>query len=272
MEIFRDKVAIVTGAASGIGRALSAELARRGAVVVMADVNAGMLEEAVGSITAAGGRAHAALLDVTDAAGVKKLVDDTAASHGRLDYLFNNAGIGVMGDAHEFSIEDWRRVIDVNLYGVVHGVAAAYPLMVRQGFGHIVNTASMAGLVPATGEISYVASKYGIVGLSNALRLEAAPLSVRVSVVCPGIIDTPIFYTTKLINADREKVLGLRKWMMSPEQCARVILRGVEKNRATIVVTAMAKAFWWLQRFSPWLMGLVWAFFMKKLREARTED
>jgi NAD(P)-dependent dehydrogenase (short-subunit alcohol dehydrogenase family) len=272
VELFRDKIAIVTGAASGIGRALGAELSARGAIVVMADLNAPLLQEAVADVNRAGGRAKTATLDVTDAEAVKHLILDTAVAHGRLDYLFNNAGIGVMGEAYEFSLEDWKRVIDTNLYGVVHGVAAAYPLMVKQGFGHIVNTASLAGLVPATGEISYVASKYAIVGLSNALRIEAAPLGVRVSVVCPGLIETPILTTTKIINADRDKILSQIKWKMPPAQCARLILRGVEKNRPTIVITAMAKVFWWLERLSPRLMSLVWALFMKSIRQARTPN
>ncbi len=272
MDIFQDKIAIVTGAASGIGRALSQELARRGAVVVMADVNAGMVEEAARSITAAGGRAHAAVLDVTDAAAVKRLVHDTAAAHGRLDYLFNNAGIGVGGEALDFELEDWRRVIEVNLFGAVHGVAAAYPLMVRQGHGHIVNTASLAGLTPAPGEISYTASKYGIVGLSTALRIEAAHHGVKVSVVCPGLIATPIFEHVKMIKVDRAQIIKLLGKGFPPERCAQAVLRGVESNRAIIVVTGLAKTLYWMQRLSPGLAALVWRQYMKEMRKARVAD
>jgi short-subunit dehydrogenase len=152
-------------------------------------------------------------------------------------------------------------VLNVNLFGVVHGVAAAYPLMVEQGHGHIINTASIAGLIPFPVQVSYVASKYGVVGLSNALRVEGADLGVNVSVVCPGLIRTPIFYNCKLIKIDREKMLKSlpERFIISPEECASVILRGVERNRAVIVVTGVAKVFGWLHRIKPgwilWMMG-----------------
>lgn len=270
MENFKESVAIVTGAASGIGRALGQELARRGALVIMADIQAGLLEEAVGSITQAGHKAEGVTLDVTDFQAVKRLVENTASRHGTLDYIFNNAGIVVGGEVRDISIDDWRDVLDVNLFGVVNGVAAAYPLMVDQGHGHIINTASIAGLIPFPAEISYVASKYGVVGLSNALRVEGADLGVNVSVVCPGLIRTPIFYTSKLIKIDREKMLRSlpERFIITPEECASVILRGVERNKAIIVVTRVAKVFWWLHRINPgwirWMMG-------RKTREFREQ-
>ncbi|UCD86185.1 MAG: SDR family NAD(P)-dependent oxidoreductase [Deltaproteobacteria bacterium] len=256
MGIFKDKIDIITGGASGIGRALGEELSRRGALVILVDMNTKLLEEVANSITEAGGRAKAATLDVSDYEVVKKLVDDTMTQYGRLDYIFNNAGIGVAGEARDYSYEDWRKVIDVNLYGVVNGVAAAYPIMVKQDFGHIINTASLAGLLPSAGVISYVASKYAIVGLSNALRVEGADLGVKVSVVCPGLIRTPILNTTKFVKIDREKSLKMAPEAISitPEKCARIILRGVERNKATIVVTLTAKLSWLIQRISPGLV------------------
>ena len=271
MGIFAEKSVIVTGGASGIGRAVSEELARRGAFVTLADVNAELLEETAGSIAEAGGRAKAAVLDVTDPEAVKKLVDDTVADHGKLDYIFNNAGVAVFGEAHTFSEKDWRRVIDTNLYGVVNGVSAAYPVMIKQGFGHIVNTASVAGLVPVPGLISYIASKFGVVGLSNALRVEGADLGVKVSVVCPGLIDTPM-KNSKLIGFDREKMLAAAPSLLPAEKCARVIVNGVERNKAIIVVTAEAKFFWLLQRISPGLLrGFLRLANRKMLRDVRIE-
>lgn len=275
MGIFADKIIIITGGASGIGRALGEELSRRQALVILADVNTELLEEVTSSITEAGGRAKAVTLDVSDFEAVKKLVDDTIAQYGRLDYIFNNAGIAVGGEARDYSYDDWRKVIDVNLYGVVNGVTAAYPIMVKQGFGHIINTASLAGLVPVLGEISYIASKYGIVGLSNALRVEGAGLGVKVSVVCPGIIKTPIYHISKLIKIDREKLLKLvnRTPGMTPEKCARVILRGVERNKATIVITFLAKFSWLLHRISPGLVLWMGKQNMKIMRKVfRIED
>jgi len=274
MGIFVDKIVIITGGASGIGRALGEELSRRRAQVILADVNTKLLEEVANSITEAGGRAKTVTLDVSDFEAVKKLVDDTVAQYGRLDYIFNNAGIGVGGEARDVSIDDWRRVIDVNLYGAVNGVTAAYPVMVKQGFGHIINTASLAGLIPLPGEVSYSASKYGIVGLSNALRVEGADLGVKVSVVCPGFIETPIFYNSKVVKVDREKLLELipKGIIITPEKCARIILRGVKSNKATIVVTLLAKFFWLLQRISPGLVLWIGRQAVKKMREVRIED
>jgi len=275
MGIFQDKIAIVTGAASGIGRALSEELARRGAIVMMADMQAKLLQEVTDSIKKSGCRVKGITLDVTDFDAVKALVDDTVQEYGRLDYIFNNAGIAVGGEVRDCSIDDWRNVIAVDLYGVVHGVHAAYPIMVDQGFGHIINTASLEGLMPFPGTISYVASKYGVVGLSNALRVEGADLGVKVSVVCPGYIKTPIFHTSKMIKIDRQKVLEAlpERLGITPEECALVILRGVERNKATIVVTGMAKVLWMVQRICPRLILWMMRRNMKKHREeARTED
>lgn len=268
MDRFKDKIAIVTGAASGIGRALGEALARRGAVVIMVDIQTALLEEAVGSIKQAGYQAETVTLDVTDLEGVQALVENTAARHGRLDYIFNNAGIAVGGEVRDVSIDDWRNVLDVNLFGVVHGVAAAYPIMVKQGHGHIINTASIEGLIPLPGTVSYVASKYGVVGMSNALRIEGADLGVKVSVVCPGYIKTPIFHTSKLIKMDRERMLQSlpERFGITPEECAEVILGGAERNKAIIVVTRLAKILWWVHRIYP---GLILWMMRRKMKEAR---
>ena len=151
---FDGQVAVVTGAASGIGRALSTALARRGATVVLADIDEAGAKAAADELAAdpragaAGAASSAAALDVTDAGAFGELVDRTVTDHGRIDLLFNNAGVGMAGDVSDMSLVHWDRVIDVNLRGVVHGVAAAYPVMIGQGRGHIVNTASLAGLIP----------------------------------------------------------------------------------------------------------------------------
>jgi NAD(P)-dependent dehydrogenase (short-subunit alcohol dehydrogenase family) len=252
VDAFKNRIAIVTGGASGIGKAVCEALAERGAVVVVADRNAEGAAKVAEGIRAQGKRAEAAALDVRDAAAFQKLVDDTAAEHGRLDYLFNNAGIGIGGEERDVSLEDWNAVLDVNLHGVVHGVRAAYALMVKQGSGHIVNTASLAGLVPLAGQASYTTAKYGVVGMSHALRAEGSSLGVKVSVVCPGLIDTPILEMSPIRGShDRERLKKLVPTPMPPARCARVILRGVARNRATIVVTAHAKVLHWFARMCP---------------------
>ena len=251
MDEFRGKVAIVTGGASGIGRALAEELARNGARVVVSDLNgdgARLVAESIG-----GDAASAATLDVTDAAAVENVVRVTAATHGRLDYLFNNAGIAIMGDARLMTLADWNKLIDVNLRGVVHGVAAAYPIMVKQRSGHIVNTASFAGLTPNPGFTGYAMTKHAVVGLSTSLRGEAAQFGVRVSALCPGVIDTPIKDAAQLLGgADRKTVVeGFPLKMYPASDCARDALRGVVRNRPIIVVTAPAKLGWYVYRLAP---------------------
>ena len=256
MSIFRDKVAIVTGAASGIGKALCEELVRRGAKVVATDINEEMLQSTVAAIKAADHPVHAEKLDVTDYEAFKKLVDGTVAGKGRLDYLFNNAGIAILGEVRDGSIDHWRKVLDVNLNGVVYGSLLAYQQMVKQGSGHIVNLASVEGLMPFPTTVSYVTSKFGVMGLSEGMWVEGKDLGVNVSVVCPGFVSTPIFDVSDTVGMDRHKWReeGLAAWerfAISPEGCAQVILKGVEKNKPIITVTVMAKIMWWLTRISP---------------------
>jgi NAD(P)-dependent dehydrogenase (short-subunit alcohol dehydrogenase family) len=197
VEPFQDKIAIVTGGASGIGRELCQQLHERGAAaVVAADLNLDGAQQTADRIVAAGGQARAVHVDVTQAEAIQQLVADTVAEFGRLDYMFNNAGIALIGDMRDTTLAYWQQLIDVNLWGIVHGSMSAYQVMARQGFGHIVNTSSMTGLAPAAVSTAYAASKHAVVGLSTSLRAEAANLGVKVSVACPAIVRTPILDTT----------------------------------------------------------------------------
>lgn len=269
MNPFIDKVAIVTGGASGLGRALGEELARRGSSVILADVNTEGVQEAALSLRNQGHSVHAESVDVTDFDAVKTLVDAVVKDYGRLDYLFNNAGILIFGEARDCSIDDWRSVIDLDLYGVVNGVVAAYPVMVEQGFGHIINMASVEGLVPFPVMGSYVASKYAVVGLSSALRAEGADLGVNVSAVCPGYVRTRIIQDSKMVKISREKILGalMESMGVTPEKCVTRILHGVRQNQATIVISWWAKMLWVLQRISPSLMGRFMTLMIRQLRK-----
>ena len=260
LRTYQDAVAVVTGGASGLGRALADELARRGAEVVVADLQTELAEEAAATIRAAGGRAVAETLDVTDAPAVERLVLATFDRTGRLDYLFNNAGIAIVGEAQLHKLDDWNRVIDVNLGGVVHGVNTAYPLMLRQGFGHIVNTGSFMGLVPCGSEVSYGTTKFGIVGLSTSLRIEAAAAGVRVSVICPGAVFTPIANGGKfgkLLQPMSDEAVE-RFWSalhpVPAKLIARQALDRVAKNHAVIVVPARYRWIWRLYRYAPALV------------------
>jgi NAD(P)-dependent dehydrogenase (short-subunit alcohol dehydrogenase family) len=256
--IFDGASAIVTGGASGIGRALAEELAKRGCEVIVADLQIALAQEVTSEIRASGGKAKAVRVDVTDFPAMEQLVRATVKRTGRLDYIFNNAGIGIGGGVNLYGIEDWNKVIDVNLRGVINGIQAAYKIMLAQGFGHIVNTASMAGLMPGPGNVVYTTTKHAVVGLSLSLRAEAAQTGVRVSVICPGVIRTPILegggrYGKMLIDVPPEEMRRLweRLRPMLPLIFAHKVLNAVARNRAIIIVPAWWKLFWWINRLSP---------------------
>jgi NAD(P)-dependent dehydrogenase (short-subunit alcohol dehydrogenase family) len=259
-HIFKGKVAIVTGGASGIGQALCAGLARRGAQVVVADINEGGADTVAQAINVSGGQARPAMLDVTDKEAVTQLVQGVAAEYGRLDYIFNNAGIGISGYMQDISQEAWEEIVNINLWSVIYGTQAAYEVMLRQGHGHIVNTASLAGLIPTPAAIPYGVVKHGVVGLSTSLRAEAEPLGIKVSVICPGFISTPIFNQMMYHSRNKEKVLaGIHRVQLpSAEACADAALIGVAANRGIIAITPMAHLFWRIFRLNPdWLPPLL---------------
>ncbi len=190
---YREKVCIVTGANSGIGYALSEELLKRGATVYLLGRNPEKVAVAAGQLEAHGDRVRTLVADVTDQVQVQNAIEGAAAEAGRLDMLFNNAGIFRPQLYETATLEDWRSMIDANLWSVVYGIHAALPIMLRQGSGHIVNTASAAGLDPFPMQDIYNASKYAVVGLSESLRYEYAEKGLAVSVICPGDIATPIY-------------------------------------------------------------------------------
>jgi len=267
-----ERVAIVTGGASGIGRALAEELGQQAFQVVVADRQTELAEEVAVGIRGRGGRATAAELDVRALAGFEQLVRETVDRSGRIDLLFNNAGIGIGGEIRDYSIQDWEDVFDVNLRGVVHGVHAVYPLMIEQGFGHIVNTASMAGLVPAPMSASYSTTKHAVVGLSKTLRVEAKVYGVRVSVVCPGVIRTPILRGGRYgrlnlpLSGQQSEERFERLRPMDANLFAKKVLRAVFRNQAIIVFPRWWKLFWYLERISPSLSSRLTEGFLESAR------
>jgi NAD(P)-dependent dehydrogenase (short-subunit alcohol dehydrogenase family) len=258
-------VAIVTGGASGIGRALGEALVGRGDTVMLADVDEAVDRVAKEVADQGPGSAAPALVDVRDAAAVQTMVEQAQRDHGRLDLMFNNAGVGVAGEVDELSLAHWNRALDVNVRGVIHGVHAVYPLMLAQGYGHIVNTASMAGMMPSPLITPYGMSKHAVVGLSLSLRMEAADRGVKVSVVCPGVIETPILEKGNPPDLPPlPRILSPRKAReylerynkpYPPSALAADVLRGVERNRAVIVAPRKANVQWLLQRAVPRLVA-----------------
>jgi NAD(P)-dependent dehydrogenase (short-subunit alcohol dehydrogenase family) len=251
---FQGRTAIVTGGGSGIGRALVHALAARGAVVTCADLDGAAAAE---TAAAAPGRVVATTVDVTDAGQVAAVVQRVAAEHDRLDLMFNNAGITFGGETQDLTLAQWNAIIDVNLRGVVHGVAAAYPLMIRQGHGQIVNTGSSGGLLAAGLITSYVATKHAVVGLSLALRTEAAAHGVGVTVLCPSAVETPILEKGHLGRfPGRDYYLtgqGIKQ-PLGPDVFARQALEAVARNRAMLVTPATTRWIWRLNRLAPGLV------------------
>ena len=200
MKIFRDRVAVVTGAASGIGLALAERFAAEGMKVVMADIEAAALAAASDGLRRKGAEVRATRVDVSRPEDVERLADETYRAFGAAHVVCNNAGVAVIGAVHEHTLADWQWVIDVNLWGVIHGVRAFLPRMLGGGDeGHIVNTASMAGLTTAPFMSVYDVTKHGVVALSESMykELAATGAPIGVSVVCPGLIDTNIMRSAR---------------------------------------------------------------------------
>ncbi|MDG6998924.1 MAG: SDR family oxidoreductase [Nitrososphaerota archaeon] len=268
MNEYGGKVAIVTGGGQGLGRALCEELATRSCEVVVVDTNAQAAKEVVSMIKQKGGEASAVRVDVSKEEEMRKLVDETVEKHGHLDYMINNAGVAVLGEAHDLTSEQWQKVLNVNLRGTIYGTLNAYRVMIKQRSGHIVNVASAAGLLPQPSNTPYSTSKHAVVGLSQSLRLEAAEYGVRVSAVCPGYIRTNIYQNAEIVGLPREQVIGslTNRKMVEPNHAARLILDGVERNKALIVFPAAIR---WAWRLYPFLYRVLNRFWIRQMRHLR---
>ncbi|MDD3718295.1 MAG: SDR family oxidoreductase [Actinomycetota bacterium] len=270
MEEYAGKTAIVTGGGSGLGRELCIELARAGAKVYAADINLEGAEKTAGKIADLGGRAQAVKADVRDPDEVGKLVDG-AVAEGPLDFMFNNAGIIMFGEFRDMSYDDWRHFMESDVMSVIYGTKCAYEVMIRQGHGHIVNTSSIFGAFPFALATGYTAVKHAVTGLSLALRPEAAGLGVKVSVACPGSIDTEVRQSYTVLKGDRELFNSYIQKQIGPNAAALKILRGVSKNKALIAFPYYDAVFWWLYRIHPsaneWWMRQIVRLFRKKCRQ-----
>lgn len=271
-RVFRHKIALLTGAGSGLGRGMAELLGQYGATVIVTDLDAASAQQVAECIVAQGGEAVSFGLDVRQAEAFEQLVIDVVAKYQSLDYLFNNAGVGISGETQRLTLAQWQKVLAVNLHGVVNGVAVAYPIMVEQGFGHIVNTASLAGLAPFPTAVPYAATKTAVVGLSRSLRIEAAEFGVKVSAICPGFVDTQIYQNADLVGIRLDALLQTIPFKIIPtDQAVRTILRGVARNQTLIVFPFYARLLWFLVRYCyplvSWIGRDTFRKFIKKSKD-----
>jgi len=245
MQDLTEKVAVVTGAASGIGRAMAEAFAAEGARVVLADIEEGPLSEAGRSLEAGGAEVLCVPTDVTQPEDLVALADAAETRFGGSHILCNNAGVAPIAPMLETRLEDWRWVFEVNLFGVVHGIQAFAPRFKAQGEGHIVNTASSGGLLTVPGFGAYCATKHAVVGLSEVLFQELAETGVGVSVLCPGLINTKIFESERNRPTDggpkgygtfaEGALKSIAETPNTPESVAASVIEAIREGRMHIL-------------------------------------
>lgn len=261
------RVALVTGGANGIGRALCAALVGAGAQVWLTDRDGAAAQAAAAALGA-----RPLTLDVTDRAAWREaLALAASADLPPIDILINNAGLGLAGEVHHTEEADWRRVMEVNLWGTLHGIDALYPAMRARGGGLILNVASGAALAPRPGMAAYAASKAAVLALSVSMRAEAAAEGVSVCCACPGPVATDITRTTTYRGVDPDRLLRRAPTRgISPAACAHDALAGAARDRAIIPITGILKAEWLLYRLCPPLIDRLSALRARAFRESRT--
>ena len=236
---YEGKVAVITGGASGIGRGTALAMARRGTDVVIADINDRRLAETQADIATLGRRALAVHCDVAKDADVERLGETALRAMGHVDILMNNAGVVLRGALEQIPMADWEWSFDINCLGVIRGIRTFLPHMFERGSGYIINTGSVAGLIALTGEgAPYVASKFAVVGLSEALALYARPRGIGVSVLCPGSVDTNLSETERAVGMTPERALAeaasttfFHSVLMTPDQIGEIVVEAVQHER-----------------------------------------
>ena len=255
----RGRTVLITGAASGIGRATALAAAREGAELVLTDLHPDPLDAVVAEVGAGGGSVvyHAAG-DVSDYDWVASFARTVDAEVGVMDVVMNVAGISAWGTVENLQHRHWRKLVDVNLMGPIHIIESFVPQMVRRGAGgQVVNVSSAAGLLALPWHAAYSASKFGIRGVSEVLRYDLRRHNIGVSLVCPGGVDTPLVGTVEIVGLDRNdprvaaQVDGFHKIAVTPEKAARAIVRGVVKNKFMVYTSIDVRfGYWWARKFA----------------------
>ena len=253
---YRDKQCFITGAASGIGRAVATALGEQGARLFLTDINASRLEEVTAQIVDKGGTVAARkALDIANYAEVKKYADEIQAGFGPMDVVMNIAGHAIWGTVDQLRYEHWKKMIDVNLMGPIHVIECLLPAMVRgRKGGRLVNISSAAGLIVLPWHAAYSASKFGLRGLSEVLRYDLRRHRIGVTVVCPGAVRTPLVGTAEIVGVDRSSpeskkfIKRFEGMAVTPEHAARKIIAGTARNKRLVFTSPDIRVFYWLKR------------------------
>lgn len=253
-----DRVAVITGAGSGIGRELALLCARRGANLALCDINDSGLADTAATAHSFGGRILTRRVDVADSEAMSEFAQETVDLYGAVDVLINNAGVGLVGGFLDTSVKDWGWLVGVNLMGVVHGCNAFLPTMIAADRGgHVVNLSSAAGLLANPQLTAYSATKFAVLGLSEALSMELAPHRIGVTAACPGVINTAITQNSAIRGGgDTEQrrnrlTSAYQKRGYPPERVARNILRAVDRNQSVAPIAPEAHLMYLLSRAAP---------------------
>lgn len=256
MKDLRDKVVVITGAASGIGRATANAFAREHAKLVLCDVNEDGLRDVEREVLSHVNHIEWRVVDVASREAFKTFADDVHTRFPAVDVLVNNAGVGQSGGLLDMSLEDWEWVLSINLWGVIHGCHFFVPNMVKRAAGgHVVNVSSVFGFFAPPGALGYCTAKFGVFGLSESIRGELAPHRIGVSTICPGMINTNIIKKGRFNGATRpmqdKAVQQFEQRGHSPDVVAGAILSAVKRNRAVVPAAPEAWAFYYAKRFLP---------------------
>jgi short-subunit dehydrogenase len=259
MKYFIDKNVVVTGGSSGIGQQIVQQLLQYNPKKII------VLDRQ--SVASMDKRVEFFQIDLCKFEEVVRIFDSFNAE---IDLLFNVAGVGTGGDIEDLELNDFQFNININYLASLNLIKILYPKMKKRMNGHIINITSLAGLVPLPGESPYVSSKFAARAMSDCLEIEAAQFNVQVTQVCPGVVDTPIYETSKLTGYDKKAVLSLWPKGISAARCAHIILKATSKKRRLEVITIFAKSFFYLERWFPSLLRVFFKLYMRKVRQFKT--